>query len=60
MKWIMSGVIFRRVYYFEKELKKANKIVLVGYTEQFDAAELKRIGKLKTAQVGSTWSNPVI
>jgi hypothetical protein len=52
------GCYLKDGLYFEKELKKANEIVLVGYTEQFDAAELKRIGKLRTAQVGSTWSNP--
>ena len=52
------GCYLKDGLYFEEELKKAIHVMLVGYTEQFDAAELKRIGKLKTAQVGSSWSNP--
>ena len=50
--YLMEGL------YFEEELKKADWIMLLGFTEQFDADQLRKIGKLKTAQVGTSWSNP--
>jgi hypothetical protein len=52
------GCYLNQGLYFEEELKKSYHLLLVGFTEQFDAAELKKIGKLKTAQVGTSWSNP--
>jgi hypothetical protein len=52
------GCYLKEGLYFEEELKKSARLILVGYTEQIDAAELKKKGKLETAQVGSSWSNP--
>lgn len=45
--------------YFQEAFKRGATVVfLVGYTEQFDKDYLRRIGRLKFAQVGTTWSNP--
>jgi hypothetical protein len=45
--------------FFEEEFKKGTvMIALIGFTEQFDKDYLTKIGKLKTAQVGTSWSNP--
>jgi hypothetical protein len=44
--------------FFEKELQESNKVVLAGFTNQFDAAELKKQGHLRNAKVGTSWSNP--
>lgn len=53
------GCYLQQGLYFEEELKKADRITLFGFTEQFDADQLKKMGKLKSAQIGTSWSNPV-
>ena len=44
--------------YFEDQQKSPDVVLLTGFTEQFDADQLVKAGKLQTAQVGSSWSNP--
>jgi len=53
------GNYLKNGLYFEEEFRKGATVInLVGFTEQFDKDYLRKIGKLKTAQVGTSWSNP--
>jgi hypothetical protein len=44
--------------FFEEEVKKYTMTSIIGFTEQFDFDQLRKMGKDVTAKVGSSWSNP--